>query len=105
MIVTFGWITEFDRNVNGPPCIKLSFVSFAQILFVCNRNLGSGNDDFDGDDDFEGDAEDLLTGLFVGEGILKSITTQHAHFRYFPKNHVNLLYLSCLVHIIATIIL
>ena len=46
-------------------------MSLAQILFVCSRNFGSGKDALEGDDDdFAGDAEDRLTGLFAGDGIL-----------------------------------
>ena len=47
-------------------------MSLAQILFVCSRNFGSGNETFVGDD-FVGDAEDLFTGLFVGDGNFTSI--------------------------------
>lgn len=72
VIWTFGWIIELDRSVSGPPCDKTSFVSLAQILFVCNRNFGSGNETFEGDD-FVGDALDLFTGLFVGDGNFTSI--------------------------------
>jgi hypothetical protein len=65
-------MTELDRSVRVP-CVNPSFVSFAHKLFVCNRRLGSGNADLEGDPDFIGDAEDRLTGLFVGEGGLRSI--------------------------------
>jgi len=62
------------------PCVKTSFVSFAQTLLLWSRRFGSGNEDFDGDDDLVGDddllgdAEDRFTGLFVGESNFKSMT-------------------------------
>jgi hypothetical protein len=48
------------------PLVNTSFVSFAQMLFVCNLKLTSGKDALLGD--FVGDAEERLTGLFVGDG-------------------------------------
>jgi len=55
------------------PCVKESFVSFAQMLLLWSRRFGSGNAAFDGEDDFVGDAEDRFTGLLVGEGNFRSI--------------------------------
>jgi len=55
------------------PCVKTSFVSFAQTLLLWSRRFGSGNEDFDGEDDLVGEAEERLTGLFVGEGNFKSM--------------------------------
>ena len=74
-------------------------MSLAQILFVCNRSFGSGNETFVGDD-FVGDAEDRFTGLFVGDGNFTSIVNNkgshaardgeylnYVHDKYFvPEN-------------------
>ena len=64
VICTFGCTTEFERCVNTPS-VNTSFVSFAQMLFVCNLKLTSGKDALEGD--FIGDAEERLTGLLVGD--------------------------------------